>query len=361
MANSRVEFTAGVKSILAHRAGYRCSKPCCRALTVGPGVTPIDSKINLGVAAHITAASPGGPRYDGSLTEEERGSVPNGIYLCQTHAKEIDDDPAGYDVFTLRAWKRDAENDASASLGKPISGQSLSASVEVMLSRADDESLTIVGKINLPDLTKVLITLLAPESNRMLGQAHSVINEGAFATAGFSNGGQPHIAGWYEVEVLAHFNNAWRQPRSVVSVVGQQGRYLVGQYAEPVHPEFDDSEKAFRARFSCIAPRLRNAPKRTLAEVGASIQIVKSAILTVDGRKSSATVDEVIKYFLALPGIKEREGWSCRTLANDAIVVEYSYWDDDKPAIAEWIAILEAGAVRYRNLDGKYLSWLPDD
>ena len=30
--------------------------------------------INIGVAAHICAAAPGGPRYDSAMTEEERKS-----------------------------------------------------------------------------------------------------------------------------------------------------------------------------------------------------------------------------------------------------------------------------------------------
>jgi hypothetical protein len=51
---------------------------------------------NIGVAAHISAASPGGARYDEALTSEVRSDITNGIWLCQTHAKLIDDDELTY-------------------------------------------------------------------------------------------------------------------------------------------------------------------------------------------------------------------------------------------------------------------------
>ena len=63
---------------------------------------------------HITAAAPGGPRYDASLTREERRHQSNGIWLCQIHAKQIDDDEKAFKVETLKAWKEKAEGEASA-------------------------------------------------------------------------------------------------------------------------------------------------------------------------------------------------------------------------------------------------------
>jgi hypothetical protein len=78
--------------------------------------------VNLGVAAHITAASAGGPRYDPALTPEERSSSDNGIWLCVKCATLIDKDDPAYSVDLLREWKRDAEQAALAALG----GQSAS-------------------------------------------------------------------------------------------------------------------------------------------------------------------------------------------------------------------------------------------
>ena len=110
-ADNRQDFPAQVKETLAQRVGSRCSNPNCRQLTSGPR-SDSDKSVNVGVAAHITAASPGGPRYDGRLTSEERTSIENGIWLCQTCAKMVDNDPARYTVDLLRQWKRLSEEAA---------------------------------------------------------------------------------------------------------------------------------------------------------------------------------------------------------------------------------------------------------
>jgi hypothetical protein len=61
------------------------------------------------MAAHITAASPGGPRYDPSLTPEARSGADNGIWLCHNHGKLVDNDRKRFTVEVLRRWKADAE------------------------------------------------------------------------------------------------------------------------------------------------------------------------------------------------------------------------------------------------------------
>lgn len=111
----RDEFTIGIKEELAKRVGYLCSNPGCRQPTSGPQSTPCGT-VNIGVAAHITAASSGGPRYDDSLSSSERGSSGNGIWLCQTCAKLVDSDQLRYTVDKLREWKSDAEAAAARAL-----------------------------------------------------------------------------------------------------------------------------------------------------------------------------------------------------------------------------------------------------
>jgi len=109
-----------VKRAAAERVSFLCSRPCCRASTGGPQVA--DSRaVNLGVAAHITAAAPGGPRYDPSMTPEERRGVYNAIWLCQTCAKLVDNDPDRFTVAVLRDWKLQAQAEAMANVGKPRS------------------------------------------------------------------------------------------------------------------------------------------------------------------------------------------------------------------------------------------------
>jgi hypothetical protein len=61
------------------------------------------------VAAHITAAAKGGPRYDEVLSRQERSSAENGIWLCAKCAKLIDSDLLRYTAPFLHSWKNDAE------------------------------------------------------------------------------------------------------------------------------------------------------------------------------------------------------------------------------------------------------------
>jgi hypothetical protein len=112
----RDEFSPKTKEVLAKRVANRCSNPGCWAITSGPQSVP-DGAINIGVAAHITAAASGGPRYDEDLSPAERASATNGIWLCQNCAKLIDSDTLRFSEAQLRAWKRNAEEAAREGLG----------------------------------------------------------------------------------------------------------------------------------------------------------------------------------------------------------------------------------------------------
>jgi hypothetical protein len=80
--------------------------------------------INVGVAAHITSASPNGPRYDASLTPEQRSCAANGVWCCQTCGKLVDNDESRYSVATLQDWKRVAETAAVRALEQRQSADS---------------------------------------------------------------------------------------------------------------------------------------------------------------------------------------------------------------------------------------------
>ncbi|MFW6046755.1 MAG: hypothetical protein ACOCP4_03085 [Candidatus Woesearchaeota archaeon] len=110
MKSNRDDFTKRTKDNIAKRVGYLCSNPKCRRHTVGPSENP-DKSTNLGVAAHITAASANGPRYDSSLSDEERISSENGIWLCSYCATLIDRDVDKFPVSLLIKWKVDAEKE----------------------------------------------------------------------------------------------------------------------------------------------------------------------------------------------------------------------------------------------------------
>lgn len=102
----RDDFSAKIKERLAKRVGYHCSN--CWKQTVGPG-GGVDGISLIGVAAHICAAAPGGPRYDEKMSAEERSSIYNGIWLCQNCAHLIDTDTQRYTVDVLQTIKAKAE------------------------------------------------------------------------------------------------------------------------------------------------------------------------------------------------------------------------------------------------------------
>jgi len=113
----RDDFSAKTKKILSDRVNRLCSNPNCRAPTGGPSTDPYKAK-SIGTAAHITAASSGGPRYDASLSSTERQFIDNGIWLCTNCSVEIDKDPDRYPAELLRRWKALAESKAQEEIGR---------------------------------------------------------------------------------------------------------------------------------------------------------------------------------------------------------------------------------------------------
>src|ERR1051326_2432601 len=107
--NKRDEFSKKTIEILAKRVGYLCSNPDCRKSTVGPN-SEENKSLSIGVAAHITAASQNGPRYDKKINSEKRRSLRNAIWLCQSCSVLIDKDTLMYNPAFLKNWKRHAES-----------------------------------------------------------------------------------------------------------------------------------------------------------------------------------------------------------------------------------------------------------
>jgi hypothetical protein len=122
----RDDFSLKVKRILADRAGHKCS--VCGKATSGPSTDP-GGALSDGVAAHITAASTGGPRFDPALSREKRRSAANGIWACTQHGREIDADSSGYSVATLHSLKRRREEAAAKELSQAASTGDQSACV----------------------------------------------------------------------------------------------------------------------------------------------------------------------------------------------------------------------------------------
>lgn len=113
----RQNFPKKTILLLRDRAGDICSKPDCRVHTVGSS-SGEQKSVSIGVAAHICAALPGGARYNSEMSEHERKSYDNGIWLCQSCSRLIDVDEARFPVELLKKWKLQAESYSLNRIGK---------------------------------------------------------------------------------------------------------------------------------------------------------------------------------------------------------------------------------------------------
>ena len=103
---------------LRDRVSGRCSNPKCRVHTLAPACGQKVS--NIGKAAHICAASAGGPRFDNTMSDKERSSIDNAIWLCGNCHDMVDNDEAIFTVDVLKSWKAEAEKTSSRELGQKL-------------------------------------------------------------------------------------------------------------------------------------------------------------------------------------------------------------------------------------------------
>lgn len=111
----RLDFSQKTKDTLAKRVGYICSNPDCRKQTIGPNKNKYKSS-SIGVAAHIYAASSGGPRANNQKKDFEITDIENGIWLCSNCSNLIDKNEEKYTVDLLSYWKSLAEKNAESSI-----------------------------------------------------------------------------------------------------------------------------------------------------------------------------------------------------------------------------------------------------
>jgi hypothetical protein len=124
MPRNRDEFLASIIKALALRANYKCSFQGCGISTSGAGDESPTAVVSIGVAAHIHAAAPGGPRYSTEMTPQERSSITNGIWLCQTHSRLIDQDSYRFSPDKLREMKKNHERRISEEMERPTRSSS---------------------------------------------------------------------------------------------------------------------------------------------------------------------------------------------------------------------------------------------
>jgi hypothetical protein len=145
----RDDFTKRTITEIAKAVSYRCSNPECRRSTVAANAAQ-DGIITIGVAAHIHAASPGGPRYHIAQTPEARRGKENGLWLCQNCGRLIDADPDKFTAEQLINWRRDAQARAFRALVAPNAAEDIArieATIEIDDERGDMKFESMFQKI----------------------------------------------------------------------------------------------------------------------------------------------------------------------------------------------------------------------
>jgi hypothetical protein len=222
----RDDFPVSLKGKLAARVGHTCSNPTCRALTSGPQLDE-GQAVNVGVAAHITAASPGGPRYDTKLSTSQRCAALNAIWLCQLCAKLIDSDQSRYTEARLHGWKASAEADVARRLGKAQGSAVSQLATEQQKER----------ELNLRDqMRRQLLKPFDPRKRQrdLFQHARAIIH--ALDDSTYPNAADgPDISGWFRVNLFDFYHNGIVVILSIYAgFLDCQDRWCV---AEPGKPE----------------------------------------------------------------------------------------------------------------------------
>lgn len=189
----------------------------------------------MGQAAHITAASLGGPRFDPTLSAEERNAIGNAIWLCLSCARLIDIDQAKYPAAKLRDWKQRAEDATAQALGTESRFRAIAANEIV-----SDHSLAEIATFKALELEfgcHIEMELRVPTSKGWIRFQGAVVRDEALIGIDVYEHHGKGIA-YFQVEHLLELCSALKFPRFQKCVV-----YLVVVSDGP-----EDADSAVQAR-----------------------------------------------------------------------------------------------------------------
>lgn len=104
---ARDNFSSSTKNLLGLAVGFTCVRPGCAKPTTALAQNS-NAILRIDIAAHDSAAAPAGPRYDETITPEQRKAYENGAHLCPTCARLVDVDQEQFPVGTLARWQKNA-------------------------------------------------------------------------------------------------------------------------------------------------------------------------------------------------------------------------------------------------------------
>lgn len=153
--------------LLAFVSGGRCAFPGCGIqLWVEDGQgNPLKTRAE---AAHIRGERPGAARYDASMTDDQRNSFGNLVYLCPNHHDEIDKNEAQWPTPAVERMKQNHEATIQAALGATM-GEVSSADLEVVVRGVHTTTFSEPTDFSITDpSTKMQTNQLSPSTGALL-------------------------------------------------------------------------------------------------------------------------------------------------------------------------------------------------
>jgi hypothetical protein len=240
--------------------------------------------------------------------------------------------------------------------------------------RDADNGTVIEGTTNLPSGTKLGVELMRGEAP--WGQDFKVyVDSGKFRSAAFRNGTSPLPPGKQKIHIFTYFNTSW-QSESVLNLVGKGGANLKPSAVVLVEDaQLLDSDKVLRYTVELVVPPLAGAPTNSKVvsqpestSNNKAIEMVKKAVLVVDGRRSAMNVEDGIRYFFDYAGgnrvIRIGNGWSATPTGKDTYNVVLDFIQivggNERHDTAMWEVNVVTKEVLYRNKYAKYFSYIPN-
>lgn len=135
------------------------------------------------------------------------------------------------------------------------------------------------------------------------------------------------------------------------------GRYEIDQVRQYFNP---NTIKGRDAR-TTECPDIKGDWQAVDRNLDAALQLVKKAVLTVDGRRSSMDIEDCLAFLTQSPtGLKPSKGWSVSKGSGSKYVASYSFINGTLGEnLATWEVDVSTKFVRYTNDNAKNLSWVP--
>ena len=174
-ASGRPKVPPRIEKNLALRSGNACAYPTCgRELTLDPLHPDDDSKV-IGKAAHIAAASPGGPRYDPTMTGQQRSSIDNLMFLCGDHHDAVDSQLSHHTTDFLLAAKHAHEAMVRRSVRTSLGHIGYPELEAVCTSLANVASSAEPVQVPLSVDEKIQLNLLGPEPRASIADGMALV------------------------------------------------------------------------------------------------------------------------------------------------------------------------------------------